>query len=198
MNNKDSNISTNSEGTVLPNHNDNAQTMGLWGAIKKFFSKLIPGPSIDVSFKSGYYESIYVPNNPDAFKCNPGDGICEITVVGSMNGQAPITRDNLQLNNVIAMSEEQVPQEAEGWGRGRLGLNTEDKLAFAIEKASMTVQTYDEHYADGILEVPEDWELQEELRTAIGLPTGYTIPKGDYPVQLLTDDDGNEVLYIVF
>lgn len=73
----------------------------------------------------------------------------------------------------------------------------EGVIGFAIDKGTMTQNTYNFHFADGVYHIVEDWEIQEELIEALDLPIGFTISAGEYPINTEYDDNGNEYLTVV-
>jgi hypothetical protein len=147
-------------------HNPGANAKSFWGWLADIFF----GPSIDIKYKSGYYESTGPGEND--FKCNPGDGVCELEIHASArtyNGD----------------STEVQPQ---GWASATMGLDQNGRLTMVIYKTSMTSDTYTDHYSDGYLSVPNDWVLQSSITSALNLQSGYTVPAGNYPIDVVDTD----------
>lgn len=131
-------------------------------------------PTVEVSFRSGYYEGTPTPVNPDAFKCNPGDGMCELIVTAGGGLVIPPTNETYPEDQGLAV----------------FAIQNGD-LKMVIDKASLHPNTYANLYQDGIMTIPGPWELQEEITTALGLPSGYTIPQGDYDIATVQYEDGD-------
>lgn len=166
-----STVSTQST-TTQPPKNQAKFWSKLWGAIKSVFGF---GPVVTFDYKSGYYES----TGPEdyQFKCNPGEAVCEFTITAGMVGNTN--------------------PEPPGNGCAVMGLNAAGQLTIVIQKTSLTTGTFNALYADGIMTVPGAWVLQPQLRTALGLPVGYTIPAGNYTIQNITLE-GQDLLYVTF
>lgn len=144
----------------------------VWNILKEF----LPGPSVSFSYKSGYYQFAPTDNNPDGFNCLPGDAVCEFTITASFLG-----------------GDDNGNPFPNDYGEAMMGFDRNGSLKIYIPKAVMTEQTFNEHYADNVMTIPADWTLQKGLTDALGLPAGYTIPKGDYPIETI-NVEGTPVL----
>ena len=148
---------------------------GWWEAFKKVIKDLYFGPTIVVSYKSGFYTSTPTTNNPDAYKCEPGDAICSFDID-------------------ITMSQQVQP---DGWGIVALAKSNNGKLVMCIDKNSLSTNTYNEHYADGILNLPGEWKVQNGITSKLALPSNYIVQQGNYPIQVVTVGS-TTVLKVIF
>ncbi len=110
-------------------------------------------------------------------QCLQGDGVCAMEVM------EPSWRPGAAL--------------AEGYGFGYITMGTDLKLKMVIYMPFMDAQTYRDHYADGVANLPGPWKLAIELTTKLGIIDGYTVSMGDYKVGL-DKEDGYDVLVISF
>ncbi|NUQ26543.1 MAG: hypothetical protein HUU34_21570 [Saprospiraceae bacterium] len=71
----------------------------------------------------------------------------------------------------------------EGQGRGEVRLNNAGKLVLSLDSASMTSTTVEAQFGAGYFEVPEPFQVPEEVLTALGQQgVQMLIPAGEYAV----------------
>lgn len=146
----------------------------MWKAVTDVFS----GLSVRFEYKSGYYES----TSPEdwQYKCNPGEASCTFTIVGSAMS--------------LADSNGVMPPD---YGEAMMTFDDDENLCMIIRKSSLDSATFNTNYADGYMSIPGNWELQNGLSSALGLPNDYVIPEGNYTIESMIIED-EEMLVVRF
>jgi len=133
-------------------------------------------PKIEIKYQAGYYEPIIVDGKQVGYNCKPADATCVFSVTIK---STPL--ENGEVNGTFINIDE-----------------VEGIVAVAINVSSLTEDTYDNHFADGEFNIPEEWILPFEIQEALNLPEGYTISAGAYPLETEFDENGNEYLTTIF
>lgn len=110
-------------------------------------------------------------------ECVQGDGMCAFEV------QQPAWRPSRAL--------------PDGQGFGYLTVTPRLKLQMVIYMPFLSLGTYQQHYADGVAQIPGPWKVAARLVTGLGLSDGYTVSMGNYSIGTGVED-GYEVLIITF
>lgn len=130
-------------------------------------TQALPG-MYSFEFEYGIWMRTYEDGFPVGSECNPGSGICSITVsAGPVAGLEPA-----------------------------FGTGSQGDASFYFYKGSLSTDDYNDHFQSGTVEIHSEVIIPADVIDDLELPTDFVVEAGDYDILEYTED-GEEIIEVV-
>lgn len=144
-----------------------------WDKLKKAVKSILD-IDIDITFRTGYWYSRTLDDNSKEEGCNPGSGICQLSI--SLNAQGPELGPD-ELFGVIGIRDQH--------------------LTMVLSVESIEPGVFNEQFGEGIFTMTGAVTLPDDVNENLGLPSGYQISAGDYTYTEVYNPEEDIMLLVI-